>query len=122
MCFCGEEMGLVGTEKLSKELHEICLATNEKHVGFEFEFDEEDVFSRSDHASFARQDIPIAFFFTGFHPQYHQPADTVDRIDFPKLARVAQLVYLVAFDLACADERPLRDRTWAEIPGQRRGR
>lgn len=107
---------LVGTEKLSKDLHETCLRLNEAHVGFEFEFDEEDVFGRSDHANFARKDIPIAFFFTGFHPQYHQPDDTVDRIDFPKLARVAQLVYSIGFEVADREERPVRDRLWSEIP------
>ena len=86
------------------------------------EWDEEDVFFRSDHANFARKDIPIAFFFTGFHRQYHRPDDTVDRIDFPKLARVAQLVYAVGFEVADRDERPVRDRLWSEIPRPNRRR
>ena len=69
---------LVGTKKLSDEMHQICLAANEKYGRFAIEYDEENVFGRSDHKNFARKDIPIAFFFTGFHPQYHKPDDTVE--------------------------------------------
>lgn len=112
---------LIGTKKLSMELHELCVELNREHVGFDLEYDEEDVFYRSDHANFARQNIPIAFFFTGFHPQYHRPDDTVDRINFPKLVRVAQLVYAIAFELAEQKGRPSLDREWKDIP-QTRGR
>ena len=113
---------LVGTKKLSMDLHEVCLEKNSAHIGFDFEYDEEDVFGRSDHANFARKDIPIAFFFTGFHPQYHQPDDTVDRINFPKLVRVAKLVYSVAFEIADRDERIVRDRLFKDVPRTRRRR
>mgnify|MGYP002713109498 CR=1 FL=1 len=106
---------LVGSKKLSEELHEICLHANDRFAGFAFEYDEENVFNRSDHKNFAKMDIPIAFFFTGFHPQYHKPDDTVDRIDFPKLARVARLVYSIAWETAERDRRPKVDRTYAEV-------
>ncbi|MCA9323361.1 MAG: M28 family peptidase, partial [Planctomycetes bacterium] len=69
---------LVGTKKLSMDLHQIVLAANE-HVGFEFEFDEESVWNRSDHYNFAKKGIPIVFVFSGFHPDYHKPTDTVDK-------------------------------------------
>ena len=105
---------LVGTQKLSKDLHETCLRINKSYVGFDFEYDEENVFSRSDHANFARKNIPIAFFFTGFHPQYHRPDDTVDKINFPKLVRVAKLCYLVGWDVAERVDRPKVDRTFEE--------
>lgn len=111
---------LVGSKKLSEAVHEVCLGINDAHIGLEFEYDEEDVFSRSDHANFARKDIPIAFFFTGFHRDYHQPGDTVDKINFDKLTRVAKLVYSIGFEIADADERPKRDRTWKELPRGRR--
>lgn len=106
---------LVGSKKLSDDLHRICLKENDAYTRFAFEYDEENVFHRSDHKNFARKDIPIAFFFTGFHPQYHQPTDTVDRIDFPKLARVARLVYSIAWTTAEREQRPKVDRTYAEI-------
>ena len=69
---------------------------------------------------FAQKDIPVAFFFTGFHPQYHRPDDTVEKINFPKLARVAKLVYSVAFEIGDADQRPKRDRLWKDVPQRRR--
>src|SRR5690606_3311479 len=89
-------------------LHELCLARN-AIAGFDLEYDEEDVFSRSDHANFARKGIPIACFFTGFHRDYHQPSDTPDKINYPKLLRVATYVYDVAFELATQPSRPLVD-------------
>ncbi len=112
---------LVGTQKASDELHALCLELNEKHVGFVFEYDQEGMFGRSDHANFARQNIPVCFLFTGLHPQYHQPDDTVEKIDFPKLARVAQFAYSLAWELADRSERPTVDRTWDEV-SRRRGR
>jgi len=54
----------------------------------------------SDHAPFARKGIPISFFFTGFHEHYHQPTDTVDRINFEKMARIVRLAYLNLWSLA----------------------
>ena len=91
---------LVGTKRKSMRFHELALDLNEKHVGFEFEYDHEGMFGRSDHANFARQGIPVAFLFTGLHPQYHQPDDEIGLIDFPKLTRVAQFAYTLAFEVA----------------------
>jgi hypothetical protein len=105
---------LVGTEKLSADLHELCLARNAT-AGFDLEWDQEDVFFRSDHASFAKKGIPIAFFFTGFHRDYHRPSDTPDKIDYPKLLRVANYVYDIAFELGTMSSRPLVDpELWAK--------
>ncbi len=113
---------LVGSRKLSGELHRICLEQNRAHIGFSFEFDEERLFSRSDQLNFARKNIPVVFFFAGFHPQNHTPRDTIDRIDFAKLVRVAKLVYAVAFEIADRKERIVPDRTWKEVMGGRRRR
>jgi len=104
---------LIGTRKLSEDLHELCLEKNET-ARFDLEWDEEDVFFRSDHANFAKKGIPIAFFFTGFHHDYHQPSDTPDKIDYDKLLRVATYVYDIAFDLGTMSGRPLVDEElWA---------
>ncbi len=54
----------------------------------------------SDHVPFARNDIPVSFFFTGFHEDYHQPTDTVEKINFEKMARIVQLAYLNLWSLA----------------------
>lgn len=98
---------LIGTKKLSNDLHELCVSANEKHAGFDLEWDQEGVYFRSDHYNFARKGVPIAFFFTGFHRDYHQPTDTYDKIDFAKLARVSKYVFHIAWELAQQDSRPL---------------
>ena len=89
---------LVGSKRISTALDKIILAENES-IGWKFKYDAEDVYTRSDHYNFARKGIPIAFFFTGFHPDYHQPTDTIDKINFDKIANTAKLVYLTIFDL-----------------------
>jgi hypothetical protein len=114
---------LVGTEKLSSGLHNICMESNSR-AGFDIEFDSESLFTRSDHANFAYQGIPIAFFFTGIHKDYHQKTDTPDKIEYPKLLRVARYVYDIAFEVANRDDRPTVDEDlWAKFKGSdRRGR
>ena len=92
-------MHLVGSERLSLELHQKILAAN-RHIGFEFEYDEESVYTRSDHYNFARVGIPVAFLFSGFHPDYHMVTDTVEKINFVKLTDTARLVYLVVHSVA----------------------
>jgi hypothetical protein len=89
---------LVGSKRISTALDKIILAENES-VGWKFKYDAEDVYTRSDHYNFARKGIPIAFFFTGFHPDYHQPSDTIEKINFDKIANTAKLVYLTIHQL-----------------------
>ena len=67
---------------------------------------EERIFYRSDHYHFARRGVPVLFFTSGTHPDYHQPTDTPDRLDPEKASRVARLVHRVAAAVADAAERP----------------
>ncbi|MHC5010414.1 MAG: M28 family peptidase [Planctomycetota bacterium] len=60
----------------------------------------------SDHTSFYERNLPVLFFFTGLHSDYHRPSDDWNTIEYAGQARVAQLGALVAFDLATRDERP----------------
>jgi Zn-dependent M28 family amino/carboxypeptidase len=60
----------------------------------------EEFFGRSDHASFAALGIPVVFFFTGLHPDYHRPSDHADKLNYDKLSRVAFLAARVAWHLA----------------------
>jgi Zn-dependent M28 family amino/carboxypeptidase len=64
---------------------------------------------RSDHYSYAAKGVPIAFFFTGTHPDYHQVTDSVEKIHFDKAAHIAQLVYETGFNIANSDKAPERD-------------
>ncbi|HEX6105088.1 MAG TPA: M28 family peptidase [Gemmatimonadales bacterium] len=67
---------------------------------------EERIFYRSDHYHFARRGVPILFFTSGTHPDYHQPSDSPDRVDAEKASRVAQLLYHLAAAVANDPERP----------------
>jgi hypothetical protein len=86
---------LVGSQDHSAQLHELVQQANQS-VGFVFEYDEEHrVDGRSDHASFSEKGIPVTFLFGGFNPHYHKPTDTMDGINFSKIANAARLDYLV---------------------------
>lgn len=103
---------LVGSRDRSAQMHEMVVKANE-HVGFVFEYDEEDrVDGRSDHASFSAKDIPVAFLFGGFHPHYHRPSDNMEGINFVKLANAARLFYMVAHQ--AGDHGPFAPDTKAE--------
>ena len=61
---------------------------------------------RSDHWSFISIGIPAIFLCTGLHPDYHMPTDTIEKINFPKLEKIARLAYRTAWRLADQDARP----------------
>jgi hypothetical protein len=62
--------------------------------------DPDSLWSRSDHFWFATMHIPQVEFQTGLHPDYHTENDTWDRINYPKLTKIARLVYLSVAELA----------------------
>ena len=66
----------------------------------------DELYHRSDHANFAEAGIPVIFFFSGLHEDYHQPSDTIDKIDFGKMARVADLIGRLALRVADDPRRP----------------
>jgi Zn-dependent M28 family amino/carboxypeptidase len=107
---------IVGADRISTDLHNVIVQTNNmiaKPLTLDYELndpaDPESVYTRSDHYSYAAKGIPIAFFTTGLHPDYHRVTDTVDKILFPKMARIAQLVYEVGFTIANTDQVLERD-------------
>lgn len=67
---------------------------------------EENFYFRSDHYNFAKRGVPILFFFTGTHPDYHQVTDSPEKIDAKKQARIVQLLFYLGQDIANARERP----------------
>jgi hypothetical protein len=64
------------------------------------------IFYRSDHYNFAKMGIPIAFFTTGLHVDYHQPSDTPDKIDYKAIQIIAKTVSAVGWELANTPNRP----------------
>jgi Zn-dependent M28 family amino/carboxypeptidase len=63
--------------------------------------------TRSDHYNFVKKGIPALFFFAGMHEDYHQPTDTVDKINFAKMARIVGLSKDLVLAVANAKETPL---------------
>jgi Zn-dependent M28 family amino/carboxypeptidase len=95
---------VVGSKRRSLELDPWIHALN-SHTGLGFEYDQEDVYTRSDQWSFASRGIPVVFFFAGFHPDYHQPSDTPEKINYEKVSLVARLVFGLAFEVADREKR-----------------
>lgn len=107
---------LIGSDKLSTELHEISEMVNEKYTGIELDYtfnDENDpnrFYYRSDHYNFANKNIPIIFYFNGTHEDYHKATDTVDKIQFDLLENRTKLVFYTAWELANRKERVVVDK------------
>ncbi len=69
---------------------------------------------RSDHFSFAKHDIPVLFYSTGIHVDYHKVSDNYERINFKKLKKVIELSFLVGFELATMPERIKVDNPFSD--------
>ena len=108
---------LVGSDKLSSELHEISERMNRTTVNLELDYklndpkDPERIYYRSDHYNFAKppHKIPVIFYFTGLHEDYHKVGDTVDKILFPRMAKVTKLIFNTAWELANIEKRIIVD-------------
>lgn len=74
------------------------------------------IYGRSDHFNFARYNVPIVFFFTGLHADYHQVTDEPQYIDYPHYTRIVNFVKDLAVDIANLPERPKVDRSGAIPP------
>lgn len=90
-----DSLHLVGSKKGDLALHDVIEKAN-SHVNLAFEYDEEGVFGRSDQANYYKNGISVAFLFGGFHPDYHQPSDKPEKINYKKLVSAARLFYLAA--------------------------
>jgi|TARA_B110000116_G_scaffold69192_1_gene59763 hypothetical protein len=107
---------LIGADRLSQELHDISETVNEKYIGLnlDYTFNEDDdpnrYYYRSDHYNFAKNNIPVIFYFNGVHEDYHKVTDTVEKIDFEKIETITRLVFLTAWELANRDERIIVDK------------
>jgi hypothetical protein len=107
---------LVGSDRISTELHELNRTANRglaKPLTLNYEFNDptdlEQIYYRSDHYSYAAKGVPIIFFTTGLHPDYHANTDEVSKIQFDKMTRIVQLVYETGVRVANLDHAPARD-------------
>ncbi|MDC1056691.1 M28 family metallopeptidase [Flavobacteriaceae bacterium] len=97
---------LIGADKISQELHDISEATNKKYTQIKLDYtynDDKDpnrFYYRSDHYNFAKNNIPVIFYFNGTHDDYHAPSDTPDKINYDMLAKRSKLIFYTSWELA----------------------
>lgn len=102
---------VIGADRLSTTLHDIQEEMNKTYTNLTLDYkynDEKDpnrYYYRSDHYNFAERGIPAVFYFNGTHPDYHRPSDTVEKINFDKMAKIGQFVFHTAMELANRAER-----------------
>ena len=97
---------LIGSDRLSTELHELSEEVNKATVNIELDYtfnahdDPNRFYFRSDHYNFGKNNIPVIFYFNGTHADYHKPTDTVEKIEFDLMKTRAQLIFATAWELA----------------------
>ncbi|NPA10112.1 MAG: M28 family peptidase [Chlorobi bacterium] len=107
---------VIGSEMLSSQLKVINEAANKKTNNLELNYkyddpnDTERLYYRSDHYNFAKNNVPVAFFFDGIHEDYHKPTDDVEKIDYNLLAKRTQLVFTTAWEIANRPDRIVVDK------------
>ena len=116
-------LGVVGSKRNSTELGEMVGRVNERlqrPLKFDYRFDEDvtktlgasynNIYGRSDHFNYARKGIPIAFFFTGLHMDYHRVTDEPQYLDYPHYTRITNYIRELVTEIANRDKRPVVDK------------
>lgn len=102
---------LIGSDKLSTELHQISEDANTYYSQLELDYtfnepnDPNRFYYRSDHYNFAKNNIPVIFYFNGVHKDYHKATDTVEKIHFGKISNITKLIFHTAWQLVNQDKR-----------------
>ncbi|MDB4914358.1 MAG: peptidase [Gemmatimonadetes bacterium] len=103
-------LGVVGSFFDSKDLGETVAGVNrklKKPLDLDMKYDTtitwsgyNNIYGRSDHYNYAQQGVPIAFFFTGLHGDYHQVSDEAEFIDYPHYARITNYIRDILVEVA----------------------
>ncbi len=107
---------LIGSDRLSTELHEISEAVNKATTKIELDYtynaenDPNRFYFRSDHYNFAKNNIPVIFYFNGTHDDYHRPSDTVEKIEYDLLTERAKLIFYTAWEVANRESKLVVDK------------
>jgi hypothetical protein len=120
---------LIGSDRISTELHNISEDANAamaRPLTLDYELndpaDPQALYTRSDHYSYAAKGIPVIFYHTGLHKDYHYVTDEIDKIEFDKMSRITQLVYATGQRLANLDHAPVRDNRGPRVVKGKGGR
>lgn len=106
---------VIGSDKLSAELHTLSESTNKTYTNliFDYTYNDENhptnLYKRSDHWNFAKKNIPIIFYFDGIHEDYHKPSDEVNKIEFDLMTKRAQCVFYTAWEIVNRENRITAD-------------
>ncbi|MCU0634395.1 MAG: M28 family peptidase, partial [Gemmatimonadaceae bacterium] len=118
-------VGLVGSRRLSTELGDLIETINGERTQkmvLDYALDAnghpENIYCRSDHFAYARYGIPVAFFYTGAHADYHQLTDEPQYIDYPHYATITQFIHDIASRVANLDHRPVVDKPKPDPKGR----
>jgi hypothetical protein len=116
---------LIGSRRLSTELGDLVETIGRRQpvpFNFDYQYDADghpqQYYCRSDHYNYARWGIPVVFFSTGGHADYHMPTDEPEYINYAKLRAVAQLIHDVAVEVANRPNRPVVDKPKPDPYGQ----
>ena len=107
---------LIGSDKLSTELHKVSENINSKYtnINLDYTFNDKDdpnrFYYRSDHYNFAKMNVPVIFYFNGTHEDYHRPTDTPDKIEYNLLAKRTRLIFHTAWEIANREKRLVVDK------------
>jgi len=111
-----DEIYLIGSRMMSTELGDLSDSVNKSFLNLKFNFryddpnDPEQFFYRSDHFNYARRGVPIIFYMDGSHADYHRVTDTVDKINFNSMEKVAKTIYATGWELSNRAVRPKVDK------------
>ncbi|MGK7395045.1 MAG: M28 family metallopeptidase [Candidatus Cyclobacteriaceae bacterium M3_2C_046] len=102
---------LIGSDKISMDLHELSEKANKTYTQLNLDYtynadnDPNRYYYRSDHYNFAKNNIPVIFYFNGTHKDYHQPGDTPEKINYQLLKHRTELVFHTAWELVNQEDK-----------------
>lgn len=113
------EVFSIGSNMMSSSLGKLAEEVNASFLKFSLNYkfddpnDTQRLFYRSDHYNYAKNGIPIVFYFDGIHKDYHKVTDEIDKIDFDKLMKVTKTIYALGWKIANLPQRPIVDKKFS---------
>ena len=108
---------VIGDDKLSSNLRPLTDSLNKRYLNLQLDRrfndlnDQNRFYYRSDHYNFAKNGVPVIFYFNGTHADYHRPTDTVDKINFDLMSKRVKLIFYTAWEMANRNGMMTRDIT-----------